>query len=385
MNGLKSAAAEPTSGWNLGAKLRQLTSRTNSLGRSPAKCQSPDPGSSNTSVSSRTSSKGSSKGSAEGKTKGGSKGSYEEVLKGKGKRSYEGESTLARNSRSPKKSPRCAPVEEPGHRSDPSNSYPSPQSQRSASSKLSAVGKLKMATPRVRRVSNSGTRTLSFSRSDPRRGINRSASLSPDGKAFQRDQPSCFPSLSSSPPWSIPSLSRTQSQSSSCCSAATKSPLHGVIDGRFSDFLKDRESCLAPTISAEPKGRTPIEEDDEDDEDEDGLFDLPGRAGGADDQRPHGVPSPYSRLTAPRAPTHLSGHGSDVTSVLSGELPPAMGKTSLLVFPKRSSGVSSGYESLARDGSSRDSASDRASPLQRTEGRPARRRGYNGDKRGMMN
>jgi hypothetical protein len=62
-----------------------------------------------------------------------------------------------------------------------------------------------------------------------------------------------------------------------------------------------------------------------------------------------------------------------------------MGKTSLLVFPKRSSGVSSGYESLARDGSSRDSASDRASPLQRTEGRPARRRGYNGDKRGMMN
>ncbi|CAL8314124.1 unnamed protein product [Lota lota] len=386
LNGLKSAVAEQTSGWSFGAKLRQLTRRTNSLGRTPVELQSPDRGSSNTSVSSRASSKGSSKGSVKGKTKGGSKGSYEEIFKGKGKRGYEGESTLARNSRSPKKSPRCAPVVEPGHHSGPSNSYPSPQSQRSAFSKLSAVGKLKMATPRVRRVSNSGTRTLSFSRNDPRRSINRSAS--PDGKAFHRDQTSCFPSLSSSPPWSIPSLSRTQSQSSSCCSATTKSPIHGVIDGRFSDFLKDRESCLAPTTSAGPdKGRTPIEEDDEDDDD--GLFDHPGHAG-VDDDRPHGVPSPYSRLTAPRTPTHLSGHGSDVTSVLSGELPPAMGKTSLLVFPKRSSAVSSGYESLVRDGdggypSTRDSVSDRGSTLQRAEGRPARRRGYTGNKRGMMN
>ncbi|KAJ3606775.1 hypothetical protein NHX12_026294, partial [Muraenolepis orangiensis] len=234
LNGLKSAVAEQTCSWNFGAKLRQLARRTNSLGRTPVEFQSLDRGSSTASVSSRASSKGSSKGSVEG-TKGSSKGSYEETFKGKGKRTYEGESTLARNIRSPKKSPRCVPAVEPSHHSGASNSYPSPQSHRSTSSKLSAVGKLKMATPRVRRVSNPGTKTLSFSH------INRSASLSPDRKAFSRDPASCFPSLSSSPPWSIPSLSRTQSQSSSCCSAATKSPIHGVIDGRFSDFLKDRE------------------------------------------------------------------------------------------------------------------------------------------------
>ncbi|XP_028809322.1 kinesin-like protein KIF26B isoform X2 [Denticeps clupeoides] len=75
------------------------------------------------------------------------------------------------------------------------------------------------------------------------------------------------------------------------------------------------------------------------------------------------IPSPYNRLTAPRTPSHCSGHASDTTSILSGKLPPAMGKTSLLY--NRNSVVSSGYESLMRDstGSStsiRDSNSDRS-------------------------
>uniref|UniRef100_A0A671PXU2 Kinesin family member 26Bb n=1 Tax=Sinocyclocheilus anshuiensis TaxID=1608454 RepID=A0A671PXU2_9TELE len=61
----------------------------------------------------------------------------------------------------------------------------------------------------------------------------------------------------------------------------------------------------------------------------------------------HTLPSPYSRITAPRTPHHCSGHASDTTSVLSGELPPAMCKTALLY--NRSSMVSSGYESMLRD------------------------------------
>lgn len=61
----------------------------------------------------------------------------------------------------------------------------------------------------------------------------------------------------------------------------------------------------------------------------------------------HTLPSPYSRITAPRTPYHCSGHASDTTSVLSGELPPAMCKTALLY--NRSSMVSSGYESMLRD------------------------------------
>ncbi|XP_065124379.1 kinesin-like protein KIF26B [Paramisgurnus dabryanus] len=56
------------------------------------------------------------------------------------------------------------------------------------------------------------------------------------------------------------------------------------------------------------------------------------------------LPSPYSWITAPRKP---SGHASDTTSVLSGELPPAMCKTALLY--NRSSMVSSGYDSMRRE------------------------------------
>ncbi|KAJ8409057.1 hypothetical protein AAFF_G00240780 [Aldrovandia affinis] len=57
-------------------------------------------------------------------------------------------------------------------------------------------------------------------------------------------------------------------------------------------------------------------------------------------------PSPYSKVTAPRKAAHRSsGHCSDNSSVLSGELPPAMGRTALFYH----SGGSSGYESMIRD------------------------------------
>lgn len=76
----------------------------------------------------------------------------------------------------------------------------------------------------------------------------------------------------------------------------------------------------------------------------------------AEEQPPVGpaLPSPYSKVTAPRRPQrYSSGHGSDNSSVLSGELPPAMGRTALFYH----SGGSSGYESMMRDSEATGSAS----------------------------
>lgn len=70
--------------------------------------------------------------------------------------------------------------------------------------------------------------------------------------------------------------------------------------------------------------------------------------------QPCSLPSPYSKITAPRRPQrYSSGHGSDNSSVLSGELPPAMGRTALFYH----SGGSSGYESMIRDSETTGSAS----------------------------
>ncbi|XP_066883753.1 kinesin-like protein KIF26A isoform X2 [Kogia breviceps] len=76
----------------------------------------------------------------------------------------------------------------------------------------------------------------------------------------------------------------------------------------------------------------------------------------AEERPPAGpvLPSPYSKVTAPRRPQrYSSGHGSDNSSVLSGELPPAMGRTALFYH----SGGSSGYESMLRDSEATGSAS----------------------------
>ncbi|KAF1374895.1 hypothetical protein PFLUV_G00233800 [Perca fluviatilis] len=75
----------------------------------------------------------------------------------------------------------------------------------------------------------------------------------------------------------------------------------------------------------------------------------------SDDKSPIAMlPSPYSKITAPRRPQrYSSGHGSDNSSVLSGEMPPAMGRTALFYH----SGGSSGYESMIRDSEATGSAS----------------------------
>ncbi|XP_042359904.1 kinesin-like protein KIF26B [Plectropomus leopardus] len=300
------------------AKLEQLATRTNSLGRIPRDFPALDRGSSNTSVSS----KGSSKGSIEGACKGGYKGNNE------------GDCTLPRASRSPRKNPRT----------DQSHHFfisekPATQSARHTHSKLSAVGKLKMASPKVRRLSAPSIKNLSLPHKGLQQSLNRSASLSPDSKTVSFERTSSF--MSSSPPRSFYSISRTPSQSSTCSS--TKSAIQGFVNGRFSDLLKERAS--SPT------------------------------AGGLDQMT--AIPSPYSQVTAPRTPDHLSGHASDTTSVLSGDLPPAMGKTSLN-FSNRNSMVSSGYDSMVRD--SEATGSDRSSSLLSVarSTRSSRRRGNTG-------
>lgn len=317
------------SGRLFSAKLEQLASRTNSLGRTPRDFPSLERGSSNTSMSS----KGSSKGSIEGVFKRAYKGN-------------EGGGTLPRASRSPRKNPRS----DQSHHFFPTESHV-PQSAKHTHSKLSAVGKLKMASPKVRRLSAPSIKNLSHK--GLRQSINRSASLSPDGKTVSFERTSSF--FSSSPPRSFHSISRTPSQSSTCSS--TKSAIQGFLNGRISDLLKER--ACSPT------------------------------SGGVDQIA--SLPSPYSQVTAPRTPDHMSGHASDTTSVLSGDLPPAMGKTSLY-FSNRNSMVSSGYDSMMRDSeatgsctSNRGSVSDRSGSLLSVarSSRSSRRKGSTGKTPGI--
>ncbi|XP_008302129.1 kinesin-like protein KIF26B, partial [Stegastes partitus] len=319
-------AGNEESGRLFNAKLEQLVSRTNSLGRSPRDFPTLQRGSSNTSMSS----KGSSKGSIEGACKAGHKGNNER------------DCTFPRASRSPRKNPRS----DQSHHFFPSEN---PVAQSGRHSKLSAVGKLKMAGPKVRRLSAPSIKNLSMSHKNLQQSINRSASLSPDSKSVSFERTSSF--FSSSPPRSYHSISRTPSQSSTCSS--TKSAIQGFVNGRISDLLKERASS-------------------------------PTAAGGPDQTA--ALPSPYSQVTAPRMPDHMSGHASDTTSVLSGDLPPAMGKTSLY-FSNRNSLVSSGYDSMVRDSeatgsstSTRDSVSDRSGSLLSVarSSRSSRRRGNTG-------
>ncbi|XP_029589012.1 kinesin-like protein KIF26B isoform X3 [Salmo trutta] len=335
------------------AKLEQLASRTNSLGRIPLECHTLDRGSSLSSVSSMGSSKGS-------------------------KGSWEGESsqpTLPRASRSPRRAPRSIPLTDKNtpytahspktNRStfitEPNTTTSTAlQSPRTSRSKLSAVGKLMMTSPKVRRISIPSTKNLSFSPKAFRQSINRSASLSPDGKSPEHG-----------PTWSTQSLSRNQTPSPQTLPPrlVAKSPVR-VINGRISELLQiGRE----PYPSGGASGGLVLDK-------------MAAAAGAAcrsmGEVHPvHPVPSPYARVTAPRRPNHLSGHASDVTSVLSGELPPAMGKTALLT--NRNSVVSSGYESMVRDSeatgsitSNRDSISDKSCSMisvARSERNPKRR------------
>ncbi|KAG7279943.1 hypothetical protein CRUP_009918 [Coryphaenoides rupestris] len=239
--------------------------------------------------------------------------------------------------------------------------------------KISAVSKLLMASsPKSRSLSASSTKTLSISTKSLPQAFNRSSSLPPNAKP-QPQPPVPAPvqqqNPSSSGSWSTQSLSRRGS-------LATKLPLRAV-NGRISELLKGSASARATRGHAQAGSAETGEEKGPGAAGGDtggggaggtggaaGSGGAGAAAGGAGvaggamggavvqaEEKPAAVqtlPSPYSKITAPRKPHRCSsGHASDNSSVLSGELPPAMGKTALFYH----SGGSSGYESMLRDSS----------------------------------
>ncbi|XP_042831507.1 LOW QUALITY PROTEIN: kinesin-like protein KIF26B [Panthera tigris] len=173
-------------------------------------------------------------------------------------------------------------------------------SPKAGTCKISAVSKLLLASPKARSLATATTKTLSFSTKSLPQAVGQSPGLAASAKPTS---------------WSTQSLSRSRG-----AGPAGKPPPRAV-NGRISELLQGGAG---------------------------------GRAGG--DERPAAppLPSPYSKVTPPRRPHRCSsGHGSDNSSVLSGELPPAMGKTALFYH----SGGSSGYESVPRDSEATGSAS----------------------------
>lgn len=183
------------------------------------------------------------------------------------------------------------------------------QTCKHSQSNISNVNKV-LSSPVVHKLSGNAPNVCVSPKSN-RRSTNRSSSLSPNG--FSRKQIS----------WSSQSLSRKQMKASTSSQYPSK-----LLNGRV-EFLRASEDSL----SSSSQGSSDIDDLEESKRKIKLLS--------------HTLPSPYSRITAPRKPNHCSGHASDNTSVLSGELPPAMCKTALLY--SRNSMVSSGYESLKRD------------------------------------
>ncbi|KAG7461119.1 hypothetical protein MATL_G00206650 [Megalops atlanticus] len=278
------------------AKLEQLANRTNSLGRSHGghyDCLSLERADSLTSVGSRT--------------------------------SIGRDSTMPRVGRSLRRGSMSSPTHGPNGNNN------IPQSPKASQSKISAVSKLLMTSPKARSLSASSTKTLSFSTKSLPQSVNRSSSLPPNGK--NQNQSS----------WSTQSLSRNRGSG-----LASKLPLRAV-NGRISELLQGTGGSRA----SHARGGSDSEEK--------------GAVQGGERSVVHTLPSPYSKITAPRRPHRCSsGHASDNSSVLSGELPPAMGKTALFYH----SGGSSGYESMIRDSeatgstsSTQDSMSDNSSSV----------------------
>nr|XP_020495267.1 kinesin-like protein KIF26B [Labrus bergylta] len=312
------------------AKLEQLANRTNSLGRV------------------HNSNSGSHHYDCFSLERGGS-------LRGGGGGGVRGDSTMPRTGRS---LTRAGSVSSPtGNPSSPTlsaspglSSAPQSPAKTSSQSKISAVSKLLMtSSPKARSLSTSSTKTLSFSTKSLSQAASRSSSLPPNGKpqssvqgpVQQQQQQQQGPAPGS---WSTQSLSRSRGGS-----LAAKLPLRAV-NGRISELLQG---------SAGPRSRSHAQGGGTDPGEERGTGGAsgggaaPGSGGGGSQVEERAtvvqtLPSPYSKITAPRKPHRCSsGHASDNSSVLSGELPPAMGKTALFYH----SGGSSGYESMLRDSS----------------------------------
>ncbi|XP_023187644.1 kinesin-like protein KIF26B isoform X3 [Xiphophorus maculatus] len=266
-----------------------------------------------------------------------------ESLRGAG--GIRGDSTMPRTGRS---ITRTGSVSSPtGNPSSPSfsgssspSSAPQSPAKGSGQSKISAVSKLLMtSSPKSRSLSASSTKTLSFSTKSLTQTSSRSSSLPPNGKnsvqAPVQQQQGSTPGS-----WSTQSLSRSRGGS-----LTAKLPLRAV-NSRISELLQG---------SAGSRSRGHVQGGSTDRTEEKGPAAAASGGGACGDNLGEEraavvqtLPSPYSKITAPRKPHRCSsGHASDNSSVLSGELPPAMGKTALFYH----SGGSSGYESMLRDSS----------------------------------
>ncbi|XP_037338750.2 kinesin-like protein KIF26B isoform X2 [Pungitius pungitius] len=232
------------------------------------------------------------------------------------------------------------------------SSAPQSPVKASGQSKISAVSKLLMtSSPKGRSLSSSSTKTLSFSTKSLSQASSRSSSLPPNGKSQSSVQGPVQQQAPSPGSWSTQSLSRSRGGN-----LAAKLPPRAV-NGRISELLQGSAGSRSRGLP-QGGGTEPAEER--------GVGGTSGggtvAGGGGDGIGDGGVtgpgeekavvvqtlPSPYSKITAPRkAHRCSSGHASDNSSVLSGELPPAMGKTALFYH----SGGSSGYESMLRDSS----------------------------------
>ncbi|KAG9282644.1 kinesin-like protein KIF26B isoform X1 [Astyanax mexicanus] len=184
------------------------------------------------------------------------------------------------------------------------------QLPKGSESKMSAGSKL-LSSSKVSKMSGANPKNLCPSPKSSRHSISRSSSLSPDGLSIKHIS------------WSSQSLSRKQGKAS-----ISSKPLSRALNGRI-ELLR----ASGDSLSSSSQGSLDMDE--------------PEQSNGRLKSLNSPLPSPYSRITAPRKPNHCSGHASDNTSVLSGELPPAMCKTALLY--NRNSMVSSGYESMVRD------------------------------------
>ncbi|XP_069378346.1 kinesin-like protein KIF26B [Paralichthys olivaceus] len=267
-----------------------------------------------------------------------------ESLRGGGVR---GDSTMPRTGRSLTRagsvSSPTANMTNPGFSGSPGpSSAPQSPAKTSGQSKISAVNKLLMtSSPKTRSLSASSTKTLSFSTKSLSQTTSRSSSLPPNGKPQSSVQAPLQQQGPSPVSWSTQSLSRSRGGS-----LAAKLPLRAV-NGRISELLQG---------SAGSRSRSHAQGGSTDAGEERGVGGASGGGGvagggGLGEEKAAVVqtlPSPYSKITAPRKPQRCSsGHASDNSSVLSGELPPAMGKTALFYH----SGGSSGYESMLRDSS----------------------------------
>ncbi|XP_038823281.1 kinesin-like protein KIF26B [Salvelinus namaycush] len=248
---------------------------------------------------------------------------------------------------------RCGSVSSSSPNGNGSGNSPgsAPKSPKSSQSKISAVSKLLMASPKTRSLSASSTKTLSFSTKSLPQSVNRSSSLPPNGKTQPQPQGQTSSQAlgqnkePSSGSWATQSLSHSRGGG-----LTVKLPLRAA-NGRISELLQGNGGSRS--TSHNRVGGSEAGE-------ERGAGGSGGGAGGGGTQgeeRPvivHTLPSPYSKITAPKRPQRCSsGHASDNSSVLSGELPPAMGKTALFYH----SGASSGYESMLRDSEATGSTS----------------------------